>query len=242
VENKENHTIRRGRLLYEGKSKRVYETDDPDSVLLEFKTEFASRQQGAREHHMRKPECATLIAEHIFQYLQSFRIPNHFVERRSTNELLVRRMTMIPVAIAVRNIAAGSLCERYNLLEGRELEFPIVELFYRNHQLDNPLVNESHILAFGASTPEEMRTMIRIATKTNAVLRSFLERRHFRLVDIWLEFGRIGSEIFIGDAIIPDTMRILDFETNFMFDGAVFRLGIGDYSDVYLQLCKRLTS
>ena len=243
VEQKAKKSVRRGRLLFEGRMKRVYETGDPDVVQLEFKAEFPESPASAEKPHVPKANCEALIAEHVFQYLHSFRIPTHFLGREDPNVLLVSRMEMIPVAIVVRNIAAGQLCQRYDIEEGRELEFPIVELMYRNHKIDNPMVNESHVLAFGVSTPEEIRTMIRMATKTNAVLRSFFERRHFRLVDFWLEFGRVnGDEVKIGDAITPDSIRVLDPETNTMFDGALYRLGIGESTASYLNLTKRLTS
>jgi phosphoribosylaminoimidazole-succinocarboxamide synthase len=243
VESKEKKTVRRGRLLYEGRMKRVFETTEADIVHLEFKTDFPPGESSQPKSQMTKPQCEALIAEHVFQYLHSFRIPNHFQSREAPNVLLVRRMQMIPVAIVVRNLAAGQLCQRYDIEEGRELEFPIIELMYRNHKLDNPMVNESHILAFGVSTPEEIRTMIRIATKTNAVLRSFFERRHLRLVDFWLEFGRgHGSEVMIGDAITPDAIRVLDPASNTMYDGALYRLGIGEATDSYLSLTKRLTT
>jgi phosphoribosylaminoimidazole-succinocarboxamide synthase len=151
----------------------------------------------------------------------------------------VRRLDMIPIAVVVRNIAAGSLCERYGVTEGRELDFPVVELVYRSRQHDYPIINESHILALGVSTPDEVRSTVRIATKTNAVLRSFMERRRFRLVDLWLEFGRQNGEVFLGDAVIPDVMRVLDVETTTIHDGSRFRLGIGDYTAAYVDLSKR---
>jgi phosphoribosylaminoimidazole-succinocarboxamide synthase len=243
VEHKEKHTVRRGRLLYEGRMKRVFETTDPEVAQLEFKTEFPNAELFPTAQRYPKPYCEALIAEHIFQYLQSFRIPNHFRQRETPQTLIVTRMQMIPVAIVVRNIAAGQLCQRYDVEEGHELEFPIVELMYRTHKTESPMVNESHVLAFGVSTPEEVRTMVRIATKTNAVLRSFFERRHLRLVDFWIEFGRTKSgEVMIGDAITPNTMRVLDPVGSTMYDGALYRLGIGEATESYLSLTKRLTS
>jgi len=220
----------------------VFESDDPEHVFLEFKTEFPSNPKGMPDKYPGKPECSAEIAEHIFHYLQSFRIPNHFIEKTDSNMLLVKKLEMIPIAVIVRNIASGSLCEKYGIEEQRELEFPIVELVYRNNQYDNPIVNESHILAFGVSTPEEIRTIVRTATKTNAVLRSFMERRRFRLVDLWLEFGRHESEILVGDAITPDSVRVMDMESEEIFDGSIYRLGIGDYAKTYLDLYHRLIS
>ncbi len=226
--------------MYEGRSKRVYETSDPGIVHIEFKTEFS--QQDDTVKMQPKPACASKIADYIFKYLHSFRIPNHFIERLPGNELAVHKMEMIPVAVVVRNYASGSFCERFGLVDGSELEFPVVELVYKNYQIGYPLVNETHILAFGVSTSNEMRTMQRIATKVNAVMRSFMERRGFRLLDMWLEFGRYEGEVYIGDALYPDTFRVQDMKTGAMFDGSLYRLGIGDYRLPYKTLYDRLTA
>lgn len=231
---------RKGRLLYEGRSKRVYETTDADRCILAFKTQFVGTE--GDEDPDGKPVWSVDIARHVFQYLESFRIPNHYIGSAGYGELLAQRMDMIPVAVVARNIAYGKLCERFGVEEGRELDFPIVELVYRSAQHDNPILNESHILAFGISTPEEIKTMTRIATKTNAVLRSFMERRHLRLIDLWLEFGRAGGEVRIGDTITPDTMRVVDNDTGTIYDGTLYRLGIGNYREQFALLHKRLTS
>lgn len=228
------------RLLYEGRSKRVFETSEPDIVHLGFKTEFSQQDDSVKLPE--KPVCAAKISEHIFKYLNSFRIPNHFIERVNDNELAVRKMEMIPVAVTVRNHASGSFCERFGLEDGAELEFPVVELVYKNYQIGYPLVNETHILAFGVSTSNEMKTMQRIATKANAVMRSFMERRGFKLIDMWLEFGRFEDEVYIGDAIYPDTFRVSDMKTGQMYDGSLYRLGIGDYREAYKNLYVRLTA
>ncbi len=242
LQKKTDDRLRRGRLLFEGHTKRVFETSIPDNVLLEFKAEFSGLDEKRSASAPRKAALMNDIAAHIFQYLQSFRIPSHFIQKHDETQLLVARLDMIPLAVVVRNIAEGSLCGRYGIEERRELEFPVVELIYRNSQLDYPLVNESHLLAFGVSTPEEIRTTVRIATKANAVLRSFMERRRLRLVDMWMEFGRKNGEILLGDAIIPDSMRLLDTETDELHDGAIFRLGIGDYQKAYRDLHQRLLS
>lgn len=242
MEKKTQPALHRKRLIYEGRSKRVYETTQRGIAIIEFKTDFSRNHDGKQSDHIHKAQLSASISHHIFSYLQSFRIPNHHVDQFGKNELVVRRLEMIPISVVVRNIAAGSLCARYGLSEGRELEFPIVELKYKNESLNNPMVNESHVFAFGISTPEEVRTMVRIATKTNAVMRSFVERRQFRLVDIWMEFGRADGQILLGDEITPDTCRFLDIDTNALYDGSIYRLGVGDYRSAYQTLYQRLTS
>ena len=242
MEKKTAPTLHRKRLIFEGRSKRVYETTQAGIAILEFKSDFTRNEVGKSTDTVRKATLNAAISHHVFSYLNSFRIPNHYIEQFGKSELVIRRLEMIPISVVVRNIAAGSLSARYGLQEGRELEFPVVELVYRNESLNNPMVNESHILAFGISNPEEIRTMVRIATKTNAVIRSFVERRQLRLVDIWLEFGRLEGQIFLGDEITPDTCRFLDMETNMLYDGSIYRLGVGDYKAVYHTLHQRLTT
>lgn len=240
METQTDTPLKRSRLLYEGRSKRVYETSDPDSVFIEFKTEF--QQKNNDNDGPSKAECAARVTEYVFKYLNSFRIPNHFMERRDTSELHVRKMSMIPVAVVVRNFAYGSFCERFGLDEGTELEFPVVELVYKNNQIGYPLVNETHILAFGVSTSTEMKTMQRIATKANAVMRSFMERRGFRLIDMWLEFGRFEGEVLIGDALYPDSFRVQEIKSGDLYDGSLYRLEIGDYREEYTRLHDKLTA
>lgn len=234
--------LHRRRLIFEGHAKRIYDSTEAGIAILEFKMEFNRNpeEKSSPEHH--KPELNASVSHHIFSYLHSFHIPTHYVNQFGKRELTVKKLEMIPIAVVVRNIAAGSLCTRYGLQEGRELEFPIVELVYRNESLNYPILNESHVLAFGISTPEEVRGMVRLANKTNAVMRSFCERRHLRLVDIWLEFGRADGQVLLGDEITPDTCRFMDMETYSLFDGSVYRLGVGNYGEVYHALSQKLMS
>ncbi len=236
------HTLHKRRLFFEGRSKRIYDTSENEIAILEFKSEFSPDQNEKTQHRISKPQLSASISHHIFSYLHSFRIPNHYIEPFGKHELVIKKLDMIPIPVVVRNIAAGSLCARYNIPEGRELEFPIVELVYKNELLDHPMLNESHILAFGMSTPDEVRTMIRIATKTNAVLRSFVERRRLRLVDIWLEFGRLDDQVVLGDTVTPDSFRLFDMDTNEIYDSTRFRLGVGNQRKQYHLLHQRLTT
>lgn len=229
-------------MIFEGRSKRIYESSHAGVAILEFKSEFPRSHDAKNTPKLFKSHFSATICHHLFSYLHSFRIPNHYIERYEKKELAVKRLEMIPVAVVIRNIAAGALCTRFSVPEGKEMEFPIVELIYKSESLNNPVMNESHIFAFGISTPEEVRTMIRIATKTNAVLRSFAERRRLRLVDMWLEFGRADGQILLGDEISPDTCRFLDTETNQLFDGTIYRLGVGNYRDGYQALYQKLTA
>jgi phosphoribosylaminoimidazole-succinocarboxamide synthase len=238
LEKDQKNTLHRRRLILEGRSKRIYDSTQPGVAILEFKSEFGHSKEARSVPH--KSELNASVSHHIFTYLHSFHISTHHLGVFAKHELMVKKLEMIPIAVVVRNIAAGSLATRYGLPEGRELEFPIVELVYKNESLNHPILNESHVLAFGISTPEEVRSMMRLASKTNAVMRSFCERRHLRLVDIWFEFGRCEGQVLLGDEITPDTCRFMDVESATLYDGSVYRLGLGDYAEAYAALAHRL--
>ncbi len=240
MEKDQKNTLHRRRLIHEGHCKRIYESTQPGVAILEFKSDFSHTPDAKKVP--RKAELNASVSHHIFTYLPSFHIATHHLGVFGKHELVVKKLDMIPIAVVVRNIAAGSLATRYGLPEGRELEFPIVELVYRNEALSFPTLNESHVLAFGISTPEEVRTMVRLASKTNAVMRSFCERRRLRLADIWLEFGRAEGQVLLGDEITPDTCRFMDAESAAIYDGSVYRLNVGDYAESYTALAQRLTA
>ncbi len=228
------------RLIFEGRSKKIFETDDEEVVVLESKARFPEEDKNADVYD--KAKLNTEITSHIFSYLHSYRIPNHFIQVVGDNKFAARRLEMIPLGIVIRNIAAGSICQRYGMSEGRELDFPIIEMYYKNGQLGNPMVAESHVFALGLATPDEVRAAVRLGTKTNAVLRSFAERRRLLLADIWMEFGRAGDEIILGNDITPDSCRLIDAESKELFDSSRYRLGVGDYREEYERLHSRLVS
>lgn len=229
-------------LLYEGKAKRLYTTDKENLLIQEFKddaTAFDGAKKGKIPH---KGEINNSISSFLFEYLDSYHIPTHFVRKLSATEMLVKQLTIIPIEVVIRNVATGSLTRRYEIPEGTVLEYPILEHYLKNDKLGDPLINEYHAYAFGLATPEEMRSISRVASKVNAILKSFFDRRGLILVDFKLEFGKFNDGIMLGDEISPDTCRIWDKKTNKKLDKDRFRHDLGGVEKAYRELEERVLS
>ena len=227
-------------LLYEGKAKRLYATDNNSLIIQEFKDD-ATAFNGAKKGKIpNKGEINNNISSFLFEYLDSYHIPTHFVRKLNATEMLVKKLTIIPIEVVVRNVATGSLTRRYGTPEGTVLEYPILEHYMKNDKLGDPLINEFHAYAFGLATPEEMRAISRVASKVNAILKSFFDRRGLTLVDFKLEFGKFNDSILLGDEISPDTCRIWDKKTNKKLDKDRFRHDLGGVEKAYRELEERL--
>lgn len=232
--------MKKGELLYEGKAKKMYATDDPDFVIQEFKddaTAFNGKKKGTIKN---KGIVNNKISAFIFEFLESYHIPTHFEKVLSDREMLVKKLNIIPVEVVMRNIATGSLVKRYGLEEGKELEYPVLEFYLKNDALDDPMINEHHAVAFGLATPGEMDTISRYGTKINAILKSFFIRRKIRLVDFKLEFGRFKDRIVLGDEISPDTCRFWDLDTGEKLDKDRFRQDLGGIEEAYKEILSRV--
>jgi phosphoribosylaminoimidazole-succinocarboxamide synthase len=232
--------VEKQELLYEGKAKRLYKTDKEGLLVQEFKddaTAFDGAKKGKVPH---KGEINNSISSFLFEYLDSYHIPTHFVRKLSLTEMLIKHLEIIQVEAVMRNVATGSLTRRYNIAEGTVLDFPIMEFYLKNDELGDPLINEHHAYAFGLATPEEMRAITRVSSKVNAILKSFLDRRGLTLVDFKLEFGRYNEGIMLGDEISPDTCRIWDKKTNKKLDKDRFRHDLGGVEKAYRELEDRL--
>ena len=191
--------MKKAKLFYEGKAKKMFKTDDADFLIIEFKDDTTALDGKKKGVIKDKGIVNNKISSYLFNFLDSYHIPTHFMEALSDREMLVKRLEMIPIEIIVRNIATGSLCTKYGCLEGEDLKYPILEFYLKNDDLNDPMMNEYHAAAFGLATPEEMRTVVRYATKVNAILKSFFIRRKVRLVDFKLEFGRFQDDLVLGE-------------------------------------------
>jgi phosphoribosylaminoimidazole-succinocarboxamide synthase len=232
--------LQKKELLYEGKAKKLYLTTDEGLLIQEFKddaTAFDGAKKGTIAH---KGEINNDISAFLFEYLENYHIPTHFIEKLSANEMLVKKLDIIPIEIVMRNVAAGSLCTRYNIPEGTVMEYPILEHYLKDDKLHDPMINEYHAYAFGHANPEEMRAIGRIACKVNAILKSFFDRRNLILVDFKMEFGRRGNELFLGDEISPDTCRVWDKKTHKKLDKDRFRHDMGGVEKAYSELRDRI--
>jgi phosphoribosylaminoimidazole-succinocarboxamide synthase len=231
--------MKKGEKLYAGKAKVIYGTDDPKEVIMEY-TDNATAFNGLKKDNIaNKGEINAKIATFFFELLSKAGIPSHFIKSEGT-EMLVKKLEMIPIEVVVRNRAAGSLVKRLGLEEGMELSPAVVEFYYKDDTLGDPMVNTYHIEAMKLATAEQVKTMSAIALQINSVLRGFLRRKGIELVDFKLEFGLFEGEVLLGDEISPDTCRFWDMDTKEKLDKDRFRHGLGDLMEGYEILWKRI--
>jgi len=228
-------------LIYEGKAKKLYTTDDPDLVIQYFKddaTAFNAKKRGTIEE---KGILNNRMSEIFFRLLEQEGVRTHFVKRLSDREMLVKRLEIVPVETVVRNIVAGSLAKRLGLEEGGDLPRPIVEYYYKSDPLDDPMIIEDHIYAFGFATEAELAKIRATALRVNDVVRRFLDARGILLVDAKFEFGRYKGEILLGDEICPDTCRFWDKVTREKLDKDRFRRDLGNVEGAYREMMARVS-
>ncbi|MBQ8682576.1 MAG: phosphoribosylaminoimidazolesuccinocarboxamide synthase [Selenomonadales bacterium] len=227
--------------VYEGKAKKVFKTDNPDEFLVYYKDDATAFNGDKKGTIMNKGIMNNKIASFFFRLLEKNGVPNHFVEMPSDREMLVKSLQIIPLEVVVRNVAAGSLAKRLGWEEGKEMPTPVVELYYKNDALGDPLVNYYHIKALGIATQEQVDRLEAIALKTNEVLKAHLADKKIKLIDFKLEFGLHKGEVLLGDEISPDTCRFWDSETNEKLDKDRFRRDLGNVEDAYKEVLRRLT-
>lgn len=231
--------------LYEGKAKILYTTDTPDVLLVYFKddaTAFNAQKKGTID---KKGEYNCQIATHILQFLTKQNIPNHFIAQVSAREMLVKAVQIIPIEVVVRNIAAGSLTKRLGLELGMVLPNPIVEFYYKNDPLGDPLITTEHIALLELATPPQVEQLKRDALTINSHLQQFFGQCRLNLVDFKLEFGiDTKGEVILADEISPDTCRLWDQDTNDpdqrVLDKDRFRQNLGQESAAYQEVLRRI--
>jgi phosphoribosylaminoimidazole-succinocarboxamide synthase len=228
-------------LLYEGKAKKIYKTDDELTVLVEYK-DSATAYNGVKKANIAgKGRLNNEITSLLFLKLKESGIDSHFVERISETEQLVKKVTIIPLETVVRNVAAGSFSKRLGVEEGKALKAPIVEFYLKNDDLGDPLMTVDHILELDLATPEEIEILKKKALDVDAVLTEFFNGLGIRLIDFKLEFGKDHQgQILLADEISPDTCRLWDKETNQKLDKDVFRRDLGSLTDAYETILARL--
>lgn len=233
-----------GEKLYEGKAKVVYATTEkPDEVLMVFKDEATAFDGKKRGTIADKGVRNAAISAVLFRYLQDHGIPGHFLEQVDERTLRVRRVKIIPLEVVVRNIAAGSFSRRLGWPEGQLLVEPLVEFFYKDDALGDPLVTEDHIRLLGLATADEINRLKELALAVNRLLQDFWRERGIVLVDFKLEFGKTETgEILLADEISPDTCRLWDAETGEKLDKDRFRRDLGRVEEAYAEVLRRARS
>ena len=226
--------------LYAGKAKSIFKTDDPDHLIMLFRNDTSAFDGKRIEQLDRKGMVNNKFNAFIMGKLQAAGIPTHFVKLLSDTESLVKKMEMIPVECVVRNFAAGSLVRRLGVQEGLALTPPTFELFLKNDALGDPMVNESHVQAFGWATPEQLATMKALTFKINEVLKSLFDAGNMMLVDFKVEFGLHKGEVILGDEFSPDGCRLWDKDTREKLDKDRFRQNLGNVVESYEMVGQRL--
>ena len=227
--------------LYEGKAKILWETDDPASLVQEFKNDATAFDGTKHEVIEGKGRLNNLISSHLFALLNSEGIRTHFIERISDTEMVVERLEMLPVEVVVRNAAAGSLVRRLGIPEGKRFDPPIVEFYLKDDDLHDPIIAEDHIYAMELAVPQQVAAMRRESLAINVILRNFLRERGIDLVDFKLEFGAKDGELVLGDEISPDTCRYHDAETGEIMDKDRFRKDLGGFLEAYNEILTRVS-
>ena len=227
--------------LYEGKAKKVYATDDPEILLVDYKddaTAFNGLKKGTISG---KGAINNRVTNYMMQILEKEGVPTHFVKELSDRETLVKKVSIVPLEVIIRNISAGSFAKRYGVEEGIVFAEPTIEFSYKNDALGDPLINDYHALALGLATKEEIETIKTLSFKVNAVMKAYFKKLNVDLVDFKLEFGRLSDgTIVLADEISPDTCRFWDSTTHEKLDKDRFRRDLGNVEDAYKEMMKRI--
>lgn len=226
--------------LYEGKAKKVFKTDNEDCYIVDYKddaTAFNGEKRGTIEQ---KGVVNNRVSNHLFKLLESKGIPTHFVEEISDRETIVKKVTIVPLEVIVRNIAAGSLSKRLGLPEGTKLKKTVLEYCYKDDDLGDPMINDYHIFAMELATPEELKAIADMSFRINQILSDYLKDLGIELIDFKLEFGRCKGQIILADEISPDTCRFWDTKTGEKLDKDRFRRDMGGVEDAYQEVLNRL--
>jgi phosphoribosylaminoimidazole-succinocarboxamide synthase len=229
------------KMLYEGKAKIIFETEQDDQVIVYYKddaTAFNGEKKGTIEDKgIMNNEITTII----FNYLQENGIPTHYISTISEREQLVKKVSIIPLEVIVRNVAAGSFSKRLGVPEGQPLKTTIFEICYKNDDYGDPLINDTHAVALGLSTFEELKEIYAVTEKINDLLKEFFKKLGLKLIDFKIEFGKDkDGNILLADEIRPDTCRLWDEKTNEKMDKDRFRRNLDDVKGAYSEVISRM--
>ena len=227
--------------LYEGKAKKVYATEDPDLVIVSYKDDATALDGLKKGTIAGKGAINNRMSNFLMQLLEKEGVPTHFVEELNDRETVVKKVSIVPLEVIVRNVSAGHFAQRYGVPEGIVFDEPTFEFSYKNDDLHDPLLNDSHALALKLATKEEIDTIRAMALKVNEVLKAFFLKLNVRLIDFKLEFGRLSDgSLVLADEISPDTCRFWDATTGEKLDKDRFRRDLGGTEDAYNEMMRRV--
>lgn len=227
--------------LYEGKAKKVFMTDDPDVVIVDYKDDATAFNGEKKGTIVGKGVVNNRMTNHVFKLIEKEGVPTHLVEELSDRETAVKKVDIVPLEVIVRNVAAGSFSKRMGVEEGKALLCPILEFSYKNDDLGDPFINDDYALALGLATQEEIDTIKAYTRKVNEVLKAYFLQADMKLIDFKIEFGRLkDGTIILADEVSPDTCRLWDVHTNEKLDKDRFRRDMGNVEEAYNEVFKRL--
>ena len=227
--------------LYEGKAKKVFATNDPDLVIVSYKDDATALDGLKKGTITGKGVINNRMSNYLCRLLEKHGVPTHFVEELNDRETVVKKVSIVPLEVIIRNISAGSFAKRYGVKEGIVFAEPTIEFSYKNDDLHDPLINSYHALALGLATKKEIEEIKAMAFKINNILKEYFLSLNVKLVDFKLEFGRLkDSTIVLADEISPDTCRFWDADTNEKLDKDRFRRDMGGVEDAYNEMMKRV--
>ena len=227
--------------LYEGKAKKVFATEDPEKVIVSYKDDATALDGLKKGTIVGKGAINNRMSNYLMQILEKNGVKTHFVEELNDNETVVKKVSIVPLEVIVRNISAGSFAKRYGVEEGIVFDAPTLEFSYKNDDLHDPLINYYHALALKLATVEELETIKNYAFKVNEILKEYFIERNVKLVDFKMEYGRLADgTIVLADEISPDTCRFWDKDTNEKLDKDRFRRDMGGVEDAYNEMMNRV--
>lgn len=227
-------------MLYEGKAKKVYATQDPDILIVDYKDDATAFNGLKKGTITGKGVINNKMSNFMCKMLEKEGIPTHFIEELSDRETVVKRVTIVPLEVIIRNKAAGSMAKRLGLEEGTQLLCPVLEFSYKDDALGDPMINDSHAIACGFATQEDIDAIRSMALKINEIMCNYFVGVNVELIDFKLEFGRYHDQIILADEISPDTCRFWDMTTHEKLDKDRFRRDMGSVEEAYDEMAKRL--
>ena len=227
-------------LLYEGKAKKVYTTENPDVLIVDYKDDATAFNGVKKGTIVGKGVVNNRMTNHIFKMLEEKGIPTHFIEELSDRETAVKKVEIVPLEVIVRNVAAGSFSKKLGIEEGFRLLSPTLEFSYKNDELGDPMINDYYVVAIGAATREEIDKITELVFKINEILVDYFKSVKVDLIDFKVEFGRYKGQIILADEISPDTCRFWDSETHEKLDKDRFRRDLGHVEEAYEEIYRRI--
>ncbi len=227
-------------LLYEGKAKKVWTTEDEDVLIVDYKDDATAFNGEKKGTIVGKGVVNNRMTNHVFKILETKGVPTHLVEELSDRESAVKKVEIVPLEVIIRNVAAGSFSKKLGIEEGRKLLEPTLEFSYKDDALGDPMINDYYAIGIGAATREEIDKITEYAFKVNEVLKEYFLGAGMELIDFKIEFGRYHGDIILADEISPDTCRLWDVNTHEKLDKDRFRRDLGNVEEAYNEVFKRL--